>query len=85
MTDELKGYIGLNKHYEHYTVKHSVGEYVDPWSGASTNDIESVWALMKRGYKGVYHHWSKKHLHRYINEFAFRLDKGNCEIDTIPD
>ena len=38
---------------------------------------------MKRGYKGVYHHWSSKHLHRYINEFGFRLDKGNCEIDTI--
>ena len=38
---------------------------------------------MKRGYKGVYHHWSKKHLHRYIDEFAFRLDKGNCDIDTI--
>ena len=38
---------------------------------------------MKRGYKGVYHHWSKKHLHRYFDEFAFRLDKGNCSIDTM--
>ena len=82
-TDEYKGYIGLNKHFEHYTVKHSSGEYVDPFTGASTNDIESVWALMKRGYKGVYHHWSKKHLHRYFDEFSFRLDKGNCAIDTI--
>lgn len=83
MTDELKGYIGLDKDYTHLTVKHSAGEYFCPVSGASTNDIESVWALMKRGYKGVYHHWSKKHLHRYINEFAFRLDKGSCEINTI--
>ena len=82
-TDEYKGYIGLDKHFEHYTVKHSAGEYVCPLSGASTNDIESVWALMKRGYKGVYHHWSKKHLHRYIDEFSFRLDKGNCSIDTM--
>jgi len=24
--------------------------------------------------------WSK---HRYINEFGFRLDKGNCVIDII--
>ena len=63
-------------------MKHSAGEYVSE-NGASTNDLESVWALMKRGYKGVYHHWSKKHLHRYIDEFAFRLDKGNCERDTI--
>ena len=83
MTDELKGYIGLGKDYNHLTVKHSHGEYVCPASGATTNDIESVWALMKRGYKGVYHHWSKKHLHRYIDEFSFRLDKGSCDIDTI--
>ena len=83
MTDELKGYIGLDKPYNHLTVKHSAGEYVCPLSGASTNDLESVLALMKRGYKGVYHHWSKKHLHRYIDEFSFRLDKGNCAIDTI--
>ena len=83
MTDELKGYIGLDKDYNHLTVKHSAGEYFCHASGATTNDIESVWALMKRGYKGVYHHWSKKHLHRYIDEFSFRLDKGNCAIDTI--
>ena len=83
MTDELKGYGGLDKDYNHLTVKHSAGEYFCPASGASTNDIESVWALMKRGYKGVYHHWSKKHLHRYIDEFSFRLDKGNCSIGTI--
>ena len=83
MTDELKGYIGLDKDYIHLTVKHSAGQYFCPVSGATTNDIESVWGLMKRGYKGVYHHWSKKHLHRYIDEFAFRLDKGNCDIDTI--
>ena len=82
-TDEYKGYIGLDKHFKHFTVKHSAGEYVCPLSGASTNELESVWALIKRSYKGVYHHWSKKHLHRYTDEFSFRLDKGNCAIDTI--
>ena len=83
MTDELKGYKGLNKDYNHLTVKHSAGQYFCSASGATTNDLESVWALMKRGYKGVYHQWSKKHLHRYIDEFSFRLDKGSCENDTI--
>ena len=83
MTDEYKGYKGLEKLFKHSKVKHSSGIYFCPLSGATTNDLESVWALMKRGYKGVYHHWSKKHLHRYIDEFSFRLDKGNCEIDTI--
>ena len=83
MTDENQAYRGLDKLFTHSKVKHSEGVYVDLLSGATTNDLESVWALMKRGYKGIYHHWSKKHLHRYIDEFSFRLDKGNCEIDTI--
>ena len=70
-------------HFKHLTVNHTEGQYVNPLSGATTNDIESVWALMKRRYKGVYHRWSKKHLSRYFDEFAFRLDKGSCQVDTI--
>ncbi len=49
---------------------------------AHTNGIESVWAVLKRGYNGVYHNFSRKHLKRYINEFVFRLNEGNCAIDT---
>ncbi len=48
-----------------------------------TNGIESVWELLKRGYNGVYHNFSEKRLQRCINEFAFRLNEGNCEVDTI--
>ena len=40
---------------------------------ASTNGIESVWAVLKRGYNGVYHQWTPKHMARYINEFVFRM------------
>ena len=40
--------------FEHETVKHSVGEYVDGM--AHTNGIESFRALLKRGYYGTYHH-----------------------------
>ena len=50
---------------------------------ASTNGIESVWALLKRDYYGTFHHFSKKHIDRYVNEFTFRLNGGNCKIDTI--
>ena len=49
---------------------------------AYTNGIESVWSVLKRGYNGVYHNWSKKHCRAYVNEFAFRLNDGNCERDT---
>ena len=50
---------------------------------AHTNGIEGVWAVLKRGFNGVYHNFSQKHLNRYINEFTFRLNEGNCAIDTI--
>lgn len=80
-TDEHKGYSGLlRKDFEHGTVNHSAKEFVNGM--ASTNSIESVWAVIKRGYNGVYHNWSKKHMRQYINEFSFRLNEGNCEIDT---
>ena len=75
-TDNFKAYRGLTG-YNHDIVNHSVGEYVR--GQAHTNGIESFWALLKRGYYGVFHYMSFKHLHRYINEFAFRhntADKG---------
>ena len=80
-TDEHKGYIGLlGKDFEHGTVNHSAKEFVNGMD--STNGIESVWAVLKRGYNGVYHNWSKKHMRQYINEFTFRLSEGSCKIDT---
>lgn len=50
---------------------------------AHTNGIESVWAVVKRGYNGVYHHWSFKHMHRYVDEFTFRLNEGNVTRHTL--
>lgn len=41
------------------------------------------WALLKRGYKGVYHNWSMKHCHRYVNDFAFRLNERNVKNHTM--
>ena len=68
-TDEWRAYRGLIG-YEHYSVSHSAGEYVKGM--ASTNGVESFWALLKRGYIGTYHWFSEKHLHRYVNEFVER-------------
>ena len=36
------------------------------------NGIESFWSMLKRAHKGTFHNISKKHLHRYIAEFAGR-------------
>jgi transposase-like protein len=80
-TDEHPGYIGLEDIYYHDTVNHRDGEYARP--GVSTNGIESVWAVLKRGLHGVYHHASPKHLDRYVQEFAFRLNEGNVKRHTL--
>jgi len=81
VTDNAIHYHTMDKRFRHALLHHATNQYIK--NGFSTNDMESVWALMKRGYKGVYYHWSKKHLPRYLSEFTFRLDKGNCARDTI--
>ena len=80
-TDEHRSYEGL---VNHVSVNHSkkqwavstlLGEY------AHTNGIESFWAVLKRAYHGTYHHLSKKHLNRYVTQFA---GKHNLKsLDTI--
>ena len=67
--------------YRHDSVKHSKKEWIR--GEVHTNSIESVWALLKRGIYGTWHHVSVKHLQRYVNEVTFRLNDGNCQIDTM--
>ena len=57
-------------HRSHWAINHGSGEYVK--RQASTNGIESFWALMKRGLHGTYHHVLVKHLGRYVTEFSGR-------------
>ena len=73
-TDGHKGYSGLlEREFEHDTVNHSAKEYVKGM--ASTNGIESVWAVLKRSITGTYHHVS---LPRHVNETtAFRFNEGD--------
>lgn len=81
-TDEHAAYMGLGGlFFGRESVNHSAGEFVR--SGVTTNGIESVWAVMKRGLHGVYHHASPKHLHRYVDEFTFRLNEGNVRTQTL--
>ena len=80
-TDEHPGYTGLGDTYEHKTVRHSAKEFVNGM--ALTNSIESFWALVKRGYNGVYHNWDMKNTARYLNEFCFRLHEGNVKRTTM--
>lgn len=81
-TDEFAAYRGLGGlFYRHETVNHGEREYVR--AGVTTNGVESTFAVLKRGLIGVYHHASKKHLSRYVDEFAFRLNAGNVNRHTL--
>ena len=57
-TDEAVAYRGINR--DHEAVAHGAREYVR--GQAHTNGMESHWAMLKRGYDGVYHQFSVKHL-----------------------
>ena len=76
VTDENPAYKGIDKtHGGHETTKHSARQYSytkDDGTVVHSNTAESFFALLKRGHYGIFHQLSKKHLHRYCDEFAFR-------------
>jgi transposase-like protein len=73
VTDDARVYQSLHKGFEHYTVRHTDGQYVR--GDAHTNSIESVWALLKRQIIGIHHWVSPKHLDAYVSEMAFRFNR----------
>lgn len=76
-----RGYGDLSeKGYVHNRVNHSAKLYVD--GKAYTNGIESVWSLVKRGFYGTFHKFTLEHLQRYVDEFDFRWNEGNCKVPT---
>ena len=79
ITDEDPKFHRIGWEYcrSHDTVHHSSGEYAR--GEIHTNTIESFFALIKRGVYGTYHSVSKKHLHRYVAEFAFRYNHRHMD------
>lgn len=75
-SDENTAYQTVNKEFKaHHTVCHSKYEYIlktPDGIAAGTNHCESFFSLLKRGVHGAWHNVSREHLHRYVNEFAFR-------------
>lgn len=69
ITDEYTGYFGIKRFMTYKVVDHSVW-YVN--GDAHTNNIESFWALLKRGIVGQYHKVSLRYLPKYIDEFCYR-------------
>lgn len=81
-TDEAGAYVDIGGlFFQHETINHGAGEYAR--DDVTTNGIESVFAVLKRGIYGTFHHVSPKHIGRYVDEFAFRLNEGNVKRHTL--
>ena len=70
-TDESVLYKRTGKKFaSHKSVNHRRDEYVR--GDATTNTVEGVFSIFKRGMIGTYQHCGVQHLQRYLNEFDFR-------------
>lgn len=79
-TDQWNGYKPLFRDFKHDVVKHSAGEFSRTNADGChvhVNSAESLFSLIKRGMVGSFHHVSKEHLPRYLDEFEFRWNRRN--------
>lgn len=72
LTDSWMPYRGLSPEFIHNFVNH-MKEYVN--GHIHTNGIENFWSLLKRAIKGTYVNVEPFHLHRYVEEQAFRYNE----------
>ncbi len=79
LTDEDMAFVGLDKDYNHLAVNHSAGEYVRLGGFVHTQNIEGVWALLKRQIVGIHHWVSPKHLQRYVDEMTWRYNRRDMK------
>jgi transposase-like protein len=71
-TDALSSYRGLDPEYVHQFIDHAE-TYVR--GSVHTNGIENFWSLLKRSIRGSYVSVEPWHLHRYVDEQAFRFNE----------
>lgn len=78
MTDEGRHYTKVGREFaDHQAVKHSAYEYVR--GEAHINGAESFFSRLKRQLYGTHHAVSKRHLHRYVSEVAFKHNTRKME------
>ncbi len=72
-TDESRLYDGLGAEFaSHETVHHAAKEFAR--GDVTTNSVEGLFGIFKRGMTGIYQHCGEQHLQRYLDEFTFRYN-----------
>ena len=73
-TDDWAAYRGIADHNtRHKVVNHSKKEWVR--GKVHTNEIEGVWATLKRSVTGTFHKISIKHLDAYLDEIEWKYNQ----------
>lgn len=72
ITDAARGYHGLPPTFLHSFIDHMTA-YVR--GHVHTNGLENFWSLLKRAIRGTYVNVEPYHLHRYVDEQAFRYNE----------
>ena len=86
ISDDWKGYKGLDSSYNQFMVKHTDTNlnYSHPNPEIHTNNIEGAWKIMKNSLRDNYNNVSKKHLQKYVDEFVYRFNmRQNIESDKF--
>ena len=82
MTDCWAAYLTLANHgFNHWAVNHSRA-FVDPLTGAHTETIEGLWALVKNKFKNM-RGCPSKYIQDYLDEFTFRRTFKNSPITLM--
>ena len=82
-SDEWASNWRMDERYDHKIVNH-LQTYVD--GNVHTNGIENFWSLLKRGIGGTYIAVEPFHLHRYVDEQAFRFNtRKHADGEIITD
>ena len=72
-TDESRLYDAIGGEFaKHETVNHGAKEYAR--DDVTTNSVEGLFGIFKRGMVGIYQHCGEQHLQRYLDEFTFRYN-----------
>jgi transposase-like protein len=81
-SDEHMAYRKLaSRGYIHGMVNHSQEQWVNGIH--HTNSIEGFWSHLKRGIKSTHAAVSRKHLQKYVDEFAFRYNNRQAPAEMF--